>query len=412
MKRSIILLFQAIFCLHLFGQKELEPHLKTATENNTALKAAFAQYRAALEMIPQAKALPDPQVMFQYFITPVVYEMGKQRFNFSASQLFPWFGERSAREQAAVEMAKARYESFIDLRNNLFFEVKSKYYDLYFLHKSIVITNENLNLLRSMRELAMIGFESGKGSFVNVLRADMEIAELENQLAYLKDSEWPLLAEFEKSLNSKIQGSLLFPDTLWKDSLINIKTSILDSIAANNPSLKVLDHEISSWEKQMEAAKKMGYPSFSIGAGYMNMSKRSDSEHPDNGKDMYMFPEIGIMIPLNRKKYNAMVNEARLKGESISFERTNLTNELKSELEMSFRDYLDAERRIILYSRLHKLAKNARDLLLSSFSAAGTEFEEVLRMQEQEIMYALELEEARAMLNTSIAYINYLSGKN
>ena len=107
-----------------------------------------------------------------------------------------------------------------------------------------------------------------------------------------------------------------------------------------------------------------------------------------------------------------MVNEAKFKSESAAYEKINRTNELTSEMEMGYRDYLNSLRRVILYTRLHELAKNARELLLSTFSAAGTDFEEVLRMQEQELMYALELEDARAMLNTSVAYINYLTGKN
>ena len=412
--KQLIFFFSLIFFNSLlFAQKELDTYLKTASENNTSLKAAFSEYNAALEMLPQTKALPDPNVMFQYFTTPLLLEMGEQRFNLSASQTFPWLGQLKAKEQVAAEMAKAKYEEFIDKRNKLFKDVEGVYYKLYVQQKSVQITTENIDLLRSMRELVRIGFEGGKGSFVNVLRADMQIAEMENKLAYLKDSEWPLHTEFEKYLNAKILGSISFPDTLWKENLPDSKSFMLDSIAANNPSLKKIDFEISAWEKQMEASKKMGYPSFTLGATYMNMSKRSETEGHihENGKDMFMFPEIGVMIPLYRKKYNAMVNEAKYKSESATYEKVNMTNELSSELEMGYRDYLDAERRIILYTRLLSLAKNARELLLSNFSVAGNDFEEVLRMQEQELMYALELEDARAMLDTSVADINYLTGK-
>ena len=149
-----------------------------------------------------------------------------------------------------------------------------------------------------MRELARISFESGKGSFVNVLRSDMQIAEMENKLEYIKDSKWPLQTEFEKSLNTKITTAFVFPDTLWKDTLTDIKTTMIDSITAHNPVLKKMDYEIASWEKQVEASKKMGYPSFSLGFTYTNMAKRPETmgRINDNGKDMFMFPEIGIMI--------------------------------------------------------------------------------------------------------------------
>ena len=413
MKNIIVFLFFFGLAGDLFSQKEINDYLKTAAENNVSLKMAFSDYRAALEMLPQAKALPDPNIMFQYFTTPEWQEMGIKRFNLSASQVFPWFGQLKAKEQVAGEMAKAKYESFVDEKNKLFKEVKDIYFKLYVQQKSVQITTENLKLLQSMRELARISFESGKGSFVNVLRSDMQIAEMENKLEYIKDSKWPLQTEFEKSLNTKITTAFVFPDTLWKDTLTDIKTTMIDSITAHNPVLKKMDYEIASWEKQVEASKKMGYPSFSLGFTYTNMAKRPETmgRINDNGKDMFMFPEIGIMLPIYRKKYNAMLNEAKYRGESATYEKLNMTNELNSELEMAFRDYLDAQRRIILYTRLFKLAKNTRELLLSTFTTSGTEFEEVLRMQEQELMFALELEDARAMLNSSVAMINYLTGK-
>lgn len=413
MKNLIFILFLIGSVNHLFAQKEIDDYLKKASENNTSLKAAFSEYRASLEKLPQAKALPDPNLMFQYFTTPLYLEMGKERFTLSASQAFPWFGQLKAQEMVAAEMAKAKYESFINERNKLFKDLKEVYFKLYVQHKSVQITNENLELLRSMRELSKIKFEAGKSSFVNVLRSDMEIAQMENKLAYLKDSESPLRSELEKFLNTKISISLVFPDTLWKEVLPDNKTILMDSIAAHNPSLKKIDYDIASWEKQLDVAKKSGYPSFTIGATYVNMSKRDETSGHihENGKDMFMFPEIGVMIPLYRKKYNAMVNEAKFSSESASYEKTNMTNELNSELEMSYRDYLDAQRRMMLYARLHGLAKNARELLLSTFSTSGTDFEEILRMQQEELMYALELEDARAMLNTSVAEINYLTGK-
>lgn len=395
---------------HLFAQKELEPYLKLVAENNPALKASFSEYRAALEMIPQAKALPDPQIMFQYFTTPLLFEMGKQRFTLSVSQMFPWFGQLSQQEQAAAEMAKSKYEMFINKRNQLFYEFKTVYYQLYLLQKSIDIVSENIQLLYSMRELAKINFEAAKGSFVNVLRADMKIAELENQLEYLKDSRSPLIREFEKFINKKLDTIPSFPDTLWVDTLANTKNALLDSIVTNNPTLKQTEYEISAWQKQIEVAKKMGYPSFSLGLGYMNMAKR-EGQFSGNGKDMFMFPEIALSLPIYRNKYKALINEAKLKQESILFEKENLKNELSTELESTYRDYLNTKRSFILYQHLHALAKDARNLLLAAYSAAGTDFEEVLRMQEQELMYALKTEEFRTNLNINIAYINFLNGK-
>ncbi|MCZ6900119.1 MAG: hypothetical protein O7F74_07760, partial [Bacteroidetes bacterium] len=63
------------------------------------------------------------------------------------------------------------------------------------------------------------------------------------------------------------------------------------------------------------------------------------------------------------------------------------------------------------YQRLYGLAKQSLDILLAEYTSAGSDFEEILRMDRQVLKYALELEKARADQNTSVAYIQYLMGK-
>lgn len=115
--------------------KQIDQYLQIAAKNNPQLKASFNQYLAALEEVPQVGALPDPQVMFGIFIQPVETRLGAQRANFSASQMFPWFGTLKAQEHAATERAKARLQTFENEKNELFKQVKFIYNDLYFFAK-------------------------------------------------------------------------------------------------------------------------------------------------------------------------------------------------------------------------------------------------------------------------------------
>ena len=101
------LLFLLISSL-LSAQQELESYLQMAAENNPGLKAKFNSYMAALEVAPQVKALPDPTIAFGYFISPVQTRVGPQQFKISASQMFPWFGTLEAKENVAVQQAKAQ----------------------------------------------------------------------------------------------------------------------------------------------------------------------------------------------------------------------------------------------------------------------------------------------------------------
>ena len=142
-----------IFSIVIFGQPAraqeiLDEYLVLAAENNPLLKARFNEYLAALEKGPQVGTLPDPQLAFGYFIQPVQTRVGPQQLRFSATQMFPWFGTLNARENVAIQTAKAKYELFEEARSKLYDEVRGTYYNLYYNAKAVSIVRENIQILQ------------------------------------------------------------------------------------------------------------------------------------------------------------------------------------------------------------------------------------------------------------------------
>ena len=111
MKRLVYTLTIVLMTLSgtISAQEVLNQYLQTAAENNPGLKAQFSEYMAALERVPQVGALPDPTVAFGYFIQPIETRLGPQQAKISASQMFPWFGTLSARENSVEVMNKIQH---------------------------------------------------------------------------------------------------------------------------------------------------------------------------------------------------------------------------------------------------------------------------------------------------------------
>ena len=390
----------------------IDGYLQLAAENNPELKAIFNQYLATLERLPQAKALPDPSVMFNVFTSPVETRVGAQRAGISISQAFPWFGQLRSQENAVAQLAKARYQAFEEAKNKLFFDVRATYYDLYVLEAAIDITNNNIRLLESFRQLANVRLEAATGRAVDLLRVEMDFEELQNQILYLTDSRTPIQARFNELLNTGTTMNIVVPDTLQTIAFTDGKNVLLDSIVAQNPLLKSFDYEILSLNSEIDVAEKMGLPSFNLGLSYIGISERTDVNISDNGQDALIFPQVGVRIPLYRKKYRAMVKEKELLKASAVYKKEDKANELATSLEKGWRDYSDAVRRVGLYQRLYRLASHSQDILVAQYTADGSDFEEILRMERQVLRYELELEKARADQNTFVAYINYLTGVN
>ena len=63
--------------------------------------------------------------------------------------MFPWFGSLSSNEDVFEQRAKADYELFEEAKSKLFYDVKSVYYNIYFIKKGISITKENIDILNT-----------------------------------------------------------------------------------------------------------------------------------------------------------------------------------------------------------------------------------------------------------------------
>lgn len=392
-------------------ENPLDQYLVVAAENNPRLQAIFREYQAALERIAQEGSLPDPQLSFGYFIQPVETRVGAQRAMASVSQMFPWFGMLDAQERVAAERAKVKLQAFEEAKLALFREIKITYNELYYLQVGVRLTEENLALLESFKRLAEVYFESGKSGFSAVLQVQMEEEELRSRLQYLQDSRLPLVTEFEQLLNTDLQEPLSLPDSLWAEEISLEKEALFDSIMANNPRLEQLTHEAKAFEEQQEVAKKMGLPGFTLGMSYTNVAERTDMDMPDNGKDVFIFPQLGVRLPIYRKKYKAMQKEAVLQQEAAVLRQENVENELLTELEQLYRDYLDAQRKVALYKRLSTIAQQSLNLLQTELTTGKNNFFEIIRMERQLLNYRLELERARTEKNNNVYRINALMGK-
>lgn len=414
MKNKIsIIVIAIIFLLTLTAsvltaQDDLNNYLKIAAENNPGLKARFSEYLAALEIVPQVKALPDPQVAFGYFIQPVETRVGPQQFKISASQMFPWMGTLKAKENLAVQAAKAKLEAFEEAKSKLFNEIRSTYFNTYFNQKAIDITMENMGILNTFRKLANIKFESGLVSAVDEYRIEIEIGELENHLALLKDQQVVLEVMFNNLLNRDNRNPVLVPELLWNDNFPLTKQAAIDSINLLNHQLLSLDFQQLALQFRQEVVSNMGKPSFKIGLGYTIVGKGDNNM---NGTDAFLFPNVGISIPLYRNKYKAMVQEVVFLAEAKENEKADKTNMLETLFENGWKEYLDADRRIELFTSQLILAKKSARILETDYATGNKNFEEVLRMERKILKFNLELEKARADKQAAISFINYLMGK-
>lgn len=383
-----------------------EAYLNMAVENNPGLKAAYLEFEAALQRIPQAKSLPDPSLMAGYMVWPSETMPGMEKARISLSQMFPWFGTLKAKGDEAALRAEALYHAYIDRRNNVFFQLAEAWYPLYEINRFRNIEQENITLLNSYKQIAMRNFENGTGPMVDVLRADLMLTDANTRLSILDDREESLASSFNSLLNRDSRDSITIPDTL---ALLKIPESGTDTILINNPRIKELEFRYDAAESSTEAARKQGYPAVGIGIEYMFMGNQAEQTSHGMKKGAVM-PMVTVSLPVNRKKYKAAVQEATLIQESIAYQKENTLNILTADYSRTLSELKQQQKMITRYNRQIQVIRQSLNLLFQSYSNSGNEFEEVLRMQQQLLQYEKEKASAETALFLAQAQINYLTG--
>ena len=405
MKRTIIIITLFIFQISP-AQDRLSGYLETAAKNNPELKAAFDRYRAALEKIPQVRSLPDPQLMFGYFIRPVETKTGPQEFKISLSQMFPWFGTLKAAGQSQTFRAKAAYETFEQTKTKLFKNVRQVYYDLYLVEKQMALTEENLTILQRFQSLAQNKIAAGTASATDELRARMAVNKARNDLKKLQDRKTVLENTFRNLVHMDKPVSIDLPEQLDEQLLPDL--SQLKSQLTENHLIKRQNFLIDAYKKKQILARKAGLPKLSVGLDYINIGQGMTN----TGFNDAVMVRAGITVPIFRKKYKAMIKENRLLTQAGESTKQALIDDLDSRLQTAYARYEDALRRVDLYRQQKTLAKRSIEILQSEYMSGNKNFEEILRMQSRYIRYAVQYEKALSDLHKSIAEIQFLLGNN
>jgi outer membrane protein TolC len=362
--------------------------LAVADSANLELKALYQEYLAALEKAPQVSQLPEPEAGLGVFALPVETRLGPQWVRLSATQMFPWTGTLKARRDVVLAMAKAQYEKIAASRLNLHYQVKQAYFKLYDLDERQLILQKSIDIFRTLESVATTRVEAGKANLADVLRIQIRIRGLEEELNILENQKDKPLAVINRLLNRPAQTSVAIADTLLLAEPPYAQTALLDDIQEGHPMLRMFTLQQEAAQRAIEQNRLEGKPSFGVGLDYIAVGNRSDAEPASNGRDI-LAPRVGIRIPLYREKYRAKEQEERLKIQALETRKQDLFLQFRSAIEQAYADLEDGEIKYRLYQDQKATTESAIELLLAAYSNEGASFIDLLQLEDQLIQYDL-----------------------
>ena len=380
--------------------------------NNPGLKAAFNRWQAALERIPQVRALPDPKLNFAYFIREVETRVGPQQGKMGIMQMFPWFGKLKLKGNAAAEMANAQKQNYEKVKLDLFYRVKDAYYEYYYITKALSVIKENIQLLEYLEGAIRIKYSTGKASHSNLIKVQVELDKLQDWYNTMKDMIRPVTAKLNSALNRPLRESLPVPQDIVRTTMTLDYPQMITLLKENNPDLKVLGYMISKEKIAIKLAKKNYYPNFSIGLDYVFTGNTMMPDVVDSGKDP-LVAMLSINLPIKYKKYKASVREANARYKSVKLQKEEKENNLMSQVEMIFYKVKDSARKLSLYhDALIPKAKQALEVTQSAFEAGKVDFLNLIDSQRTLLGFELAYERSLATYNQRLAELEMLLGKD
>jgi len=425
MKRSITFLFYVLVLIittsNCFANNSLnlpdanapvtlQEYLSYAALNNAGLKAAFEEWKSALQQVPQVKALPDPQFTYGYFIEEVETRASPQAQRFQLMQVFPWFGTIEARTDAAAAVAKAAQKRYDAAKLKLFYEVKDAFYEYTYLARAVEIARENLELIKHFEEVARTKYMAAAATHPDVILAQVELAKLEYQLKAVEELRKPIVTRLNAVLNHQRFEMLPWPEKEEFHIAKLDRQQMIEILRSNNPELAAFDFELEAARYKIELAKKRFYPDIGVGVEWMTNEAMMGDNLSGSKKDEVILM-FGLNLPIWRKSYKAGELQAKADLNKTLHQKKDAENTFIARAAGALYDFEDSNRRVKLYD--DALVPKAQELLGASETAykAGTiDFLSLINAQQKLLEFQLDYERAVTDNQQRLAELEMLVG--
>lgn len=390
----------------ILSLKEL---IAEALENNPGLKAAQNKVEAQKSRIAQEHwALPDPRVganvegrprnpaNFTDF-TDIDYMVEQEIPN----PLKLWTrGKIAAREK---DMAQA---SYLGRERKLIADLKSAYYDLFMIERSIEVNRENKDLVSQFLKSAESRYSVGKATQNDVLKAQVELSKLTNELVTLGQMKQTAIARLNALLNRPTRSEL--GTTAFKAAArtSNFEWGTLEKLTLEkNPDLLEFQAAVKKQESSLRLARFEYLPDFMVRSENRQFKGEGLREY-----DAF----LGVTIPLwGFKKQRNQVKEAKALLEEARANYQQMKNSALFEVQDALVRVESNQRLVALYeTSVLPQAQQSLKSAVAGYESDRNDFLSLIDAQRNLKTFQLEYYDSVVKLEQSFADLERAVGTN
>ena len=339
----------------------LEEAIKVALENNKSIQISKSNLNIAKSRIIQSRSNFLPHLGFNSTYTwwekGQKIEMPAGVFGpepismsldftedyvaaFSLSQ--PLFTSGRIRQSYKISELglKIAEEDYKDQEQKVIFSVKKAFYDLVLAQQFVGVTEEALSLAEEHSRITKLRFNAGEASEFEVLRAEVEVANLRPQIIKAKNSVKLATLGLKNNLGLGLGEEINIEGEFKREVPYPNLDVCLKTAFENRPELARLKYQEETAQRGVKLAKVNNWPSLSAVVNYQWLSQKLF--YRKEWQDTYS-GFLVMSIPLFDGFYTrGKVKEAKAALESISIGEKQLKDGVELEVRQAYLSLLES----------------------------------------------------------------------
>lgn len=393
----------------LAGPHPVEEYIQFALNQNPDIQAARKRVESFAYQVPVAASLQDPMLGVTAFPEPVQTAAGQQEFVLTASQKLPWYGKLRTRADVAEAQTNVARAELAVVELAIIEKVKRAYYELYFIQRALNITETEQRLLGEIRDVANARYKADKASQQDVLRADLEISNIENELIRLRQQLDSAQARLARLLHVDPQTELLAHNRLPEEQVPHDLDWLQRQALAARPELHAQLAALERDQQTVELARLDYLPDVTLGATWIDVSSAGISP-VSNGRDSFLLGAT-VNLPIYRKRLDASVRSAEAKAVSTARQYESMSDGTQEEVVDLFAQAQSQQDLLTLFREdILPKAKQTLEVSSKAYNVGEVDFLQLIDNWRQLLRYEIANERLEAGLRQTLASLERVVG--
>ncbi len=387
----------------------IEDAMTTAVDNNPGLAEMQARYEAMAEIPSQLGTLPDPILSLNAINLPTdTFNLDQEamtQMQIGISQVMPFPGKLSLKEEASEYEALAASNSVDEMRLSLISNTKSSWWQLHFLDRALDVVDSNQDLLRQFIQVAQTKYKVGDGLQQDVLLAQLELSKLIDQKINLEAVRRNQAIRLNVLMDAPPDNAVVLPKKVLADMPdITDENILYEQAEIARPLLKQKQNDINAAQSRLELARKEYYPDFKLGVAYGNRS--GDNPLPRGGaRSDFMSVMFSFNLPLyTKRKRDRAVSQRNLELRKSRDSLRDKWGVVRAEISSATTDYFRARELYELFqSGIIPQARQTVSSMLAGYQVNEVDFLNLVGSQVTLLNYEVQYWKALTEANQALA---------